>query len=177
MPAGGASPGCRFGFAGVAAFRFPRAVRRRIRNLVYWLPAGGWMALIFTGSTGLLSDSRTSRFLEPILRWLWPGLADEGLWRLIYYLRKAAHVTEYAILAVLVLAALNQTFRLQPPGWSWRRAGLTLLICGVYAVSDELHQAFEPTRYASGVDVLIDVSGAAMAVGVLWLAGRLGKRG
>ena len=134
------------------------------------------MALIFTGSTGLLADSRTSRFLEPILRWLWPGLADEGLWRLIYYLRKAAHVTEYAILAVLVLAALNRTFRLSPPGWSWRRAGLTLLTCGVYALSDELHQAFEPTRYASGVDVLIDVAGAGMAVGVLWLARRASDR-
>ena len=143
---------------------------------MYWLPAVGWMALIFTGSTGLLADSRTSRFLEPFLRWFWPGLADEALWRLIYYLRKAAHVTEYAVLAVLVLAAVHHTFRLRPPAWSWRRAGLALLVCGGYAVSDELHQAFEPTRYASGVDVLIDVSGAAAAVGLLWLAGRRRKR-
>lgn len=132
------------------------------------------MLLIFTGSTGLLSESRTSRFLEPALRWLWPGLSDDRLWRLIYFLRKAAHVTEYAILAVLLLAALNGTFRLRPTGWSWRRAGLVLLLCGTYAASDEFHQSFEPTRYASVVDVAIDASGAAAALIILWLVRQRG---
>ncbi len=141
----------------------------------YWLPAVGWMSLIFTGSTNLLSDSRTSRFLEPVLRWLVPGLADESLWRLIYLIRKAAHVSEYAILAILVLAALGQTFRLEPRVWSWRRAAAAWAICTGYAVTDELHQAFEPTRYASSIDVLIDATGAGLALGALWLVCRCRK--
>ena len=160
----------------VIPFRFASPVRERIRNLMYWLPAAGWMALIFTGSTGLLSDSRTSRLIEPVLRWLWPGLADETVWRLVYLIRKAAHVTEYAVLAVLVLAALNRTFRLQPAAWSWRRAGLALAVCGAYAGSDELHQALEPTRYANAVDVGIDLMGAVLALGLIWVAGRWRRR-
>lgn len=150
-------------------------MRRGIATLKYWLPAVGWMGLIFTGSTNLLADSRTSRFLEPVLRWLVPGLADESLWRLIYLIRKAAHVTEYALLAVLVLAALGRTFRLEPRVWSWRRAGAAWIICVAYAATDEFHQAFEPTRYASSLDVLIDGSGAALALGILWLVNRCRK--
>jgi len=144
-------------------------MRAWLRDLKYWLLPAAWMVLIFTGSTGLLADSRTSRFLEPALRWLWPGLSDDRLWRLIYFLRKAAHVTEYAILAVLLLAAVHGTFRLRPTVWSWPRAGLVLLLCGAYAASDEFHQSFEPTRYASVVDVAIDASGAAAALIILWL--------
>ncbi|MFN7141901.1 MAG: VanZ family protein, partial [Limisphaerales bacterium] len=45
-----------------------------------------------------------------------------------------------------------------------------------YAVTDELHQAFEPTRQGSVIDVLIDTVGAALGILVIWAIGRWRKR-
>lgn len=134
------------------------------------------MTAIFLGSTGLLASQRTSRFLAPMLRWLLPGLSEERLWAVIFWLRKGAHMAEYALLALLVLAALNRTVRPWPATWSWTRARLTLWICAGYAVSDEVHQAFEPARFGSPLDVVIDTVGAATALGLLWCWGRRRKR-
>lgn len=149
---------------------------RRVRRFIYWLPALAWMTAIFLGSTGLLASQQTSRFLAPLLRWLWPGLSEDRLWATIFWLRKGAHMAEYALLALLVLAALNRTFRPWPATWSWARAGWALLICAGYAVSDELHQAFEPARFGSALDVVIDSVGAAAALGLLWCWGRWRRR-
>jgi len=141
---------------------------RVLPRWVYWLPAAAWMVMIFVGSTGLLAESRTSRFIAPLLRWLVPGIAEETVGRVVFAIRKCAHAGEYGLLAVLVLAALGGTFRLLPRTWSWRRAGGALLICAGYAVSDEVHQAFVPSRFGNPVDVLIDTAGAVAALLMLW---------
>ncbi len=148
-----------------------------LRRWIYWGPAATWMVLIFLGSTGALADSRTSRFLAPVLRWLFPGIAEVTVERLVFAIRKCAHMAEYGLLAVLVLMGLNGAFRFLPREWCWRRAGLAFGICVLYAVSDEIHQAFEPERYGSPVDVLIDTAGAAVALLALWLAWRWQMRG
>lgn len=124
--------------------------------------------MIFVGSTGLLADSRTSRIIAPLLHWLVPGINEETVSRIVLAVRKCAHAGEYGLLALLVLAALGGTFRLLPRGWSWRRAGWALWICAGYAVSDEVHQAFVPSRFGNPVDVLIDTAGATAALLMLW---------
>ncbi len=154
---------------------FPRRVRA-LRRLVYWLPATAWMALIFFGSTEVLSGNRTSRFIAPLVRWLMPELSEEGVFRIVFAVRKAAHVSEYALLAGLVLAAMHGTFRLVPREWSWPRAGRALLVCAVYALSDELHQAFVPARFGNPLDVLIDTAGAGGGLLVIWAWGRWRQR-
>jgi VanZ family protein len=78
-----------------------------------------------------------------------------GTWDLV--LRKLAHATVFGILALLLLRATRST-------------GLALLLTGLYAVSDEVHQTFVSGRAGRPLDVLIDVSGATIAlvgVGVL----------
>ena len=134
------------------------------------------MTLIFIGSTGVLSAPRTSRFIGPFLRWLVPGIADVTVDTVVYVTRKGAHAAEYGLLAVLVLAALHRSFRPIPRHWDWPRAGGALLIAAAYAVSDELHQAFEPTRHGSPADVLLDSAGAAMALLAVWAWGRFRAR-
>ena len=52
--------------------------------------------------------------------------------------------------------------------WRWRHAGLTLLIVFLYAATDELHQLFVPTREGTIRDVLIDTTGAAIGLFVVW---------
>jgi VanZ family protein len=157
------------------AIRFPRAMRA-LRRWLYWLPAATWMALIYLGSTGLLAESRTSRFLAPFLRWLVPGISEDSVGRIVLFTRKCAHAGEYGLLAGLLLAALNGSFRPLPREWSWARAGGALLVCAAYAVTDEVHQAFVPSRFGNPVDVLIDTAGAAAALLLLWLYGRWRRR-
>ena len=79
---------------------------------MYWLPAPAWMALIFAGSTDLLSAARTAPFIVTLLRWLKPDLSDRALALAIRVIRKGGHLTEYAILAGLAPAAMNRSFQL-----------------------------------------------------------------
>ncbi len=69
-------------------------------------------------------------------------------------LRKIAHAGEYAVLGALLVRATS-------------RAGLAFALGTLYAVSDEIHQAFVPGRMGSPVDVAIDALGVACGV-VLW---------
>jgi VanZ family protein len=104
------------------------------RALSLWLPVIVWAAVIFTFSS---------------IPSLGTGL---GVWDTI--LRKGAHMTEYAILGLLLLRALGRE--------------LPALALGVaYAVSDELHQHFVRGRHASPIDVLIDTVGLAIGIFVV----------
>jgi VanZ family protein len=115
-----------------------------------------WAALIFIGSSDLLSSSHTSSFIVKPLRLLFPGVSDETLSFIHFFLRKLGHFTEYAILAFLGARA----FRGSSTGWlreRWLRASLIFVV--VYALSDEFHQMFVPTRTASIYDSMIDTAG------------------
>lgn len=62
------------------------------------------------------------------------------------------------------------------PAWpAARLAALSLLVCAVYAVSDEVHQAFVPSRFASPWDVLLDCGGAGAGLVLGGLARRWRK--
>jgi VanZ family protein len=51
--------------------------------------------------------------------------------------------------------------------WELRHGAFTLVFIFVYALSDEFHQTFVPSRTASFVDVMIDVLGGIC--GIFWL--------
>jgi VanZ family protein len=129
--------------------------------LRYWLPIFVWMTLIFMGSTDLLSAEHTSRIIEPFLRWLHPGVSPETVARAQFFIRKAGHVSEYAVLAALFYRALVNTLC---AGRAFMAAVVVLLACAAYAATDEFHQSFVPSRTASARDVAIDISGALVAV-------------
>ena len=105
-----------------------------------WLAIAGWMALIFFFSS------------QPQLPSLPDPLAD-------LILKKGAHFTVYAVLAVLFRRAL-------PPGrWIW---ALSWFLAVLYATSDEWHQSFVPGRHPQLTDVLIDACGAATGLLIFW---------
>jgi VanZ family protein len=126
------------------------------------------MAFIFAGSTDALSSGHTSRFIEPFLRWLSPGLSDAAVESAVLWIRKSAHVTEYAVLAGLWWRALWRPFRRDPRPWSWPVAGQAWLASVLWAAADEIHQAFTVTRGASVRDVALDAAGAALGLLLLW---------
>ncbi|MEO8287259.1 MAG: VanZ family protein [Chloroflexota bacterium] len=91
----------------------------------------------------------------------------------VLLLRKGGHVFEYALLALLLGRALLST-------WTWRGNPVTrplllrawrvgVLICTLYAASDEFHQLFVPRRVGYGWDVLVDALSATAALGIWYI--------
>ncbi len=119
------------------------------------------MALIFVGSTDLLSAEHTSRIIAPLLRWFNPTISARAIMEVQLFVRKAGHLCEYAILASLLYRAFINTLL---NGRALLSASVVLLFCGMYAVSDEFHQTFVPSRTATARDVAIDGAGAIVGV-------------
>ena len=134
-------------------------------SIRYWLPPVLWMGILFVGSGALFAEPETSRIIVPLLRTIFPGAPAETLRLLHFLIRKLAHLIEYAILALLWYRAF---FR----GRAWnagRSAVLALAISIGYAILDEFHQSLTGVRTGSPGDVLLDASGAALALTVpLW---------
>jgi VanZ family protein len=110
------------------------------RSLLRWLPALGWMAVIF-----LLSAQGGLRVSE-----------DPGVDR---PLRIVAHLATFGLLGALVLFAISGRQRPSGPA-ALAAVGVTLL----YALSDELHQALVPGRTGRLDDVVVDLVGAVAGV-------------
>lgn len=143
-----------------------------MRFLKYWLPLLVWMIVIFGASTDLGATKNTSRFIGPVLHWLFPNIADESVERVQTVVRKSSHAIEYAILGLLFWRARRKSFSNSSAAWQWRDAGIAIVFCAFYAATDEFHQTFVAGRQGSPWDVLLDISGAVAGMILLWLAGR-----
>ena len=144
----------------------PGAISSFIR---YWLPVVFWMMLIFSVSADTQSFRHSSIYFEPLVRWLFPHLSRMQVEAMHHAFRKGCHLAEYAILAWLFWRALRKPVKNDCRPWSWTEAGLALAIVFLFAASDELHQVFVPSRTAQVSDVMIDTSGGAIALLLLWL--------
>ena len=141
----------------------PRLPPHSKRRLSRYGPLVLWAALIFIGSTSMLSASHTSVVLRLFL-WIFPHASEATLGTIHFIIRKAGHVTEYAILAVLAARAFRSSTRgLLRTRW----VSVSLLLVVVYALGDEFHQSFVPSRTASIYDSMIDSFGGLTALALL----------
>jgi VanZ family protein len=118
-------------------------------TLYEWVPVLIWGAVIFTLSTSAFSAVNTAKVIDPILRFLIPGISGPAVGVCHALIRKTAHFTEYCILFWLLIR-----------GPMAGRPYLALLLCVIYAMLDEGHQVFVPGRTASLYDVALDSTGA-----------------
>jgi VanZ family protein len=126
------------------------------------LPIILWMGVIFLASTDLGSAAHTGSIVMWGLRVLSGGrLSPAAMDEIHHLIRKTAHLTEYAILGVLLWRAFSARSSL-------RAAAASLLVAALYACTDEYHQSFVPSRTASIYDVMIDTAGAALGIGLAW---------
>lgn len=128
------------------------------------MPVVVWAAGISLLSTGSFSGEETSRFLLPLLRWLWPDASPGGIAVVHAAVRKLAHVAEYAVLGCLLHRALAAG-----AGFTAGNAVRAVILAGLFSLLDEWHQSFVPSRGASLGDCLIDTTGAVLGQG-LWAA-------
>ena len=134
------------------------------------------MWIIFSASGDRMSLQHSSRIIGPLVHWLFPHLSDDAVHAIVLIVRKCAHVTEYAVLTLLLWRALHKPPGPEGPSWRWSEAGLVLALVALYAASDEIHQAIVPSRQGCVRDFLLDTTGAALGLLCLWAAGRLRKR-
>jgi VanZ family protein len=133
------------------------------------------MVIIFSASSDTRSSQHSSRIIAPVVRWFFPHISEHTLDQIVFITRKCAHLTEYAMLAILFWRALRKPVRKDLRPWRWADAGFAILFVALYAASDEIHQLFVPNREGRITDVMIDTAGAVTGVLLLWLAGRVSR--
>jgi VanZ family protein len=143
--------------AAVSRLDGPRLSRRVGR----YVPLLFWMAFIAFASSGELSASNTSRIIRPLLLWLFPDISAERLMTMHLLARKSAHFVEYFVLGLLAARAFA-TSSLDLLKRNWFR--WSILLIGIYALLDEYHQSFVPSRTGSIYDSLIDLTGGLTAL-------------
>ncbi|MCP4140385.1 MAG: VanZ family protein [Chloroflexi bacterium] len=119
-----------------------------LNKLPVWLPAIILMIVIFAFSS-ISSDSM------PSFDW-----AD-------FIVKKGGHALGYGLLALAYLYALKLSPTKLKVAW---------ILALLYAISDELHQTFVPGRQGSLIDVIIDSTGAAIALKILDIRLKLSEK-
>ena len=147
-------------------------MRKSVVFAKYWLPVLAWFLLIFVASNDPGSFNNSSRIIGPIVKWLLPSLSETQINNVVFFVRKCAHATEYAVLAWLFWRAFHPALRVPAKTWSWRVASIAWLCATIYAATDEVHQCFVPNRQGSVLDVLLDSGGAVLGLGLIWIIGR-----
>lgn len=133
-------------------------------KIISWAPVILWMALIFYFSQqqATTSNELSTGITEVIIQTVEKIAPDMGvdLRGFNHIVRKNAHFLIYLVLGVLVIIALRRS---GVHGY-YRAMVLTILICALYAISDEVHQLFVNGRGPQVKDVLIDSAGAIVGI-------------
>lgn len=112
-----------------------------------------WMIFIFVMSSfDATSSSNQSNFIVGIITSI-INIKDTGLLSLI--IRKLAHFIEYFILGILVINFITRYDK---------KIIIAILLCIIYATSDEIHQIFVPGRSCQITDIMIDSLGSIMGI-------------
>lgn len=125
--------------------------RRKIYTAVSWVSVFAVCAFIFIMSA---ADGEKSSDMSGSLLLRLRELT--GLEISSYFIRKAAHFCEFALLSFLLTNAVFTSF-------NRKNAGVIAFPAAcLYAVTDELHQLLSDGRACSVKDMLIDSSGALL---------------
>src|SRR3989440_7676816 len=126
--------------------RMPVQTHSRWNRFWRYAPLVAWMAVVFFASTDAFSASHSGQLIRPVLLWLFPHISEGQIFTIHFLIRKAGHLTEYAILGLLAARAFygSTHARLRR---RWFEVALSLIV--LYAFSDEFHQSFTPSRTAS----------------------------
>ncbi len=114
--------------------------------------------------------SSTSRFVRPFLEFVFPHAPVETIDVYHAYIRKIAHLTEYAILAFWASRAFfysRQSFLRQ----FWFIFAFVLI--ALVASMDETNQSYIASRTGSVYDVLLDIAGGTAMILIFFTVWKL----
>lgn len=143
--------------------------RDRHRVVKTWIALILWLIVITVESTSYLSSHNTSRFLYPLLHFLF-GIDYATFKPVHYFLRKGGHVFGYGLLSILLFRAWRETLPAQGGArWTLRWAAIAGLGTFLVASLDEWHQSYLPTRTGTVRDVILDTCAGAAALLAIFL--------
>ena len=117
-----------------------------------------WLIVIFLFSQQKGNESdKTSGIFNTVINTIFKveGARDKAK----LFVRKCAHFTEYFILALLIINVIKDYKEI-----NYKLLLLTLIMCFLYAASDEWHQTFVDGRVGQPIDVLIDTCGSLVGI-------------
>ena len=139
------------------------------KRFLYLIPVVIWMIFIFymSGKTGQESSGQSGKislFITNLLEKVRQDPAQEmqnlqDILELV--IRKAAHMTEYAILFLLSYLAMVKISMSQSRFYN---RSIAVLISLLYACLDEMHQLLVPGRSGRMIDVGIDMAGVLIVL-------------
>ena len=136
-----------------------------------------WMVMIFllSNEEAVKSSKKSDGLIiKSVELFTGKSLSDQEKEKVLKYLvfpvRKCAHLSLDLILGLLVISLLREYMVINT-----KLVLLSLLICFLYACSDEIHQLFVPGRSGEVRDVLIDTLGACLGVSFYYLVFRKKK--
>lgn len=151
-----------------------RKARARMYSNIAGILAVAWMCVIFAFSaqtkeeSSVVSEGLSYRMVSATGLFFHLNIDEETLRAIEHLIRKSAHMTEFAILAILIFIWLGR--------WQMsrmRRACGAMALSSLYACSDEFHQLFVEGRAGLVSDVLVDSAGAVIGVLLFVLVGRI----
>ena len=124
-----------------------------------------WVIFGFSGQNGEESGSISRKITEAVtknissIQNLEKQEKEKVLKKIEHIIRKLAHFSLYAVIGFLLMSLMS-TYKL-------KQKNRILVSCSVgllYAISDEIHQAFIPGRGPQIGDVIIDFSGVVVGL-------------
>ncbi|MBY7144348.1 VanZ family protein [Virgibacillus sp. NKC19-3] len=146
-----------------------------VKKKIAWTAVIVWMGVIFYLSDQPATESNelSNKITENIITIVDTIFSSVNLDinSFNHIVRKNAHFFAYSMLAVFVINALSKS------GMRWYRNSIvTLGVCIIYAVSDEVHQLVVPGRSGELRDVLIDSAGASVGICFYWMVTKIFER-
>ena len=137
-----------------------------IKKIIKILLVVIWMGVIFSFSSDnkVASDNKSSSVIITIYHFfnskeITKYEEKQIIEKYAYPIRKLAHFTEYFILGLLVISLISEYTIINR-----KSIIIGIIICMLYAISDELHQLFTSGRSARIFDVLVDTSGSTISI-------------
>ena len=130
-----------------------------------------WVIFGFSGQNGDESGSISRKITEAVtknissIQNLEKQEKEKVLNKIEHIIRKLAHFSLYAVIGFLLMSLMS-TYKL-------KQKNRILVSCSIgllYAISDEIHQAFIPGRGSQIADVGIDFSGVVVGMCVVLVA-------
>src|SRR5690625_1594783 len=140
-----------------------------INQILAWIPVLLIMGTIFYLSHQPASDSsKLSGSVTELIAQMITAIPilQIDMDKFHFFIRKSAHFLAYLTLGFFVMNAVQISFRKAIFKLIRYRISFALLVCILYAISDEVHQLFIPGRSGEVGDVLIDSAGDFVGIGI-----------